>query len=64
MSMRLAVTPELIFRVKQRHLEASCTKFCTGPQGGVPHKSSEFGVDWPFQSKDMTSVSVASVLRE
>ncbi len=62
--MRLAVIPELISCVKQRHLEASCTKFCTAPQGGVPHKSSEFGVDRPLQSEDMTSVSITSVLRE
>ena len=62
--MRLAVIPELIFRVKQRHLEASCTKFCTGPQGGVAHKCSEFGVDRPFQTEDMTPVSISSVLRE
>ncbi len=63
-SMRLAVIPELIFRVKQRHLEASCTNFCRGLQGGFPHKSSEFGVDRPLQSEDMTSDAVTSVLRD
>ena len=62
--MRLADIPELIFRVKQRHLEASCTNFCRGLQGGFPHKCSEFGVDRPFQTEDMTSVSISSVLRE
>ena len=62
--MRLAVIPELIFRIKQRHLEASCTKFCTGLRGGFPLKSSEVGVDRPLQSEDMTSVSITSVLRE
>ncbi len=58
------VIEELIFWIKERHLRASCTKFCTGPQGGVPNEWSKFGVDRPFQTEVMTSLPVSSVFRK
>ncbi len=58
------VIEELIFWIKERHLGASCTKFCTGPQGPIPTEWSKFGVDRPFQTKDMTSLPVNSVFHK